>query len=232
MFVSVILLAAGKGERFKSRTPKPLARINRKPAILYSLESFSDNPNIQEIIVVANRANNNAIRALIKKYRILKVKAVVLGGRRRQDSVHNGLKAVDGTAEIIAIHDSARPFALRSCVDAAIIQARRFKAAILGVPVKATIKTIEFSGRSAIRVDKTIDRNRLWEIQTPQVFRKELLFEAYRRFGSESVTDDAMLVEKLGIKPHLVMGSYDNIKITTPEDLNVAEAIAKKWILG
>ena len=247
MYVTAIVLAAGKGTRFsrlnsssirggippqirkmiwaaKSRFSKPLVIINSKPIIAYSLLAFAHNPKIKEIIVVANALNKKGIAASIKKYRIGKVKKIVLGGTERQDSVYNGLKAIDACADLVIIHDGGRPFIGQKIITAAIKEAAKSGAAIVGVPVKATIKQAA-SGY----IEKTLNRDILWEIQTPQAFKKDLILRAFKKFGRMRVTDDAMLVEKLGVKPRLVLGSYKNIKITTPEDLIFAQAIAGKW---
>jgi len=231
MQVSAIVLAAGKGERLKSRFFKPLVKIGSRPLIAYSLATFAHDPKVKEIIVVANILNRKKIAAAIKKYRIGKVKKIVLGGKERQDSVYNGLKAVEASVGLVAIHDGARPFIQRPSIDAAIKEAAKSGAAIVGVPVKSTIKRVKGQG-ARVRVDRTIDRRRLWEIQTPQVFKKDLLRDAFKKFGRMRVTDDAMLVEKMGVRPSLVLGSYNNIKVTTPEDLIIARCIAKKWKAG
>ncbi len=250
MQVSAIVLAAGEGLRFKSKPPspkgfgglsavalakadKPLVKINSQPVIIYCLKTLSQHPQIDEIIVVANAKNSKDILSQINRYRIKKIKAVVLGGRIRQDSVKNGLKAIDGRADLVLIHDGVRPFIDKVMVSSLIREAKKTGAAILGVPVKDTIKKVTKSPSHKVTsnyiVEKTIDRNNLWEIQTPQVFKKEVILKAYEKFGKEEVTDDAMLTEKLGVKVSVVPGEYNNIKITTPEDLILAEAMARKW---
>jgi 2-C-methyl-D-erythritol 4-phosphate cytidylyltransferase len=229
MRVSAIVLAGGKGERLKSRFSKPLIRLKSKPIIAYSLIAFSKNPKVKEIIVVVNALNKKSIFALIKKQRINKVRHIVLGGKERQDSVYNGLKAVSDSADLVLIHDGGRPFIDVSVISKVIAEAAHSGAAIVGVPVKSTIKSVKVSKGQSVRVSKTLDRSRLWEIQTPQVFKKDLILRAFRKFGKASVTDDATLVEKLGVRPRLVLGSYNNIKVTTPEDLIIARTIAKKW---
>ncbi|MFH1269702.1 MAG: 2-C-methyl-D-erythritol 4-phosphate cytidylyltransferase [Candidatus Omnitrophota bacterium] len=225
MYVTAILLAAGKGLRLKSNVPKPLIKINSKPLIIYSLDTLGKHPGIKEIIVVANRRNLEEIQGYIRRFRLNKVKDVVLGGEVRRDSVAKGLKAIDGRTDLVLIHDGARPFIDNGTVSSLIKAAVISGAAIVGVPVKATIKKVK--GRKVNTVDKTLDRNNLWEIQTPQVFKKELILKAYKRFGNADVTDDAMLVEKLGEDVSVVRGTYNNIKITTPEDLILAGAISK-----
>jgi len=222
-YVTAIALAAGRGERLKSKVPKLLAKIGSKPVIIHTLEALSRNPSIKDIILVANAKNLREMTAWVKRYHIRKISSVVEGGARRQDSLGNGLKAVDSRTDLVLIHDAARPFIGKNLIDSVINVAKKSGAAITGVPVKATIK--KAFGKV---VDKTIERKNLWEIQTPQVFKKDLILKAYKKFGKIDVTDDAMLVEKLGGKVNIVEGSYSNIKITTPEDLVLAEAIAKR----
>ena len=221
--LSAIILAAGSGRRLGICVPKPLVKIDNKPAIIYSLETFNKHPGIDEIILVASAQNKAAIIRLIKKRSFKKIKVLCLGGKRRQDSVYNGLKAVSVSSNWVLIHDCARPFIGTKLITKVIAAAKKSSAAILGVPVKATIKSV----KSGLVVDRTVDRSNLWEVQTPQVFKKELILKAYYRYAKEDFTDDASLVEKLGAKVKMVQGSYENIKITTMEDLLLAEVIAK-----
>lgn len=231
MYVSAILLAAGRGVRFSPRISKPLVKIDSKPLIAYSLVALDRHPCIKDIIVVANALNKKDILKIIKQYGAGKVRDVVPGGERRQDSVRNGLEAIDSRAGLVLIHDSARPFIGKTDISAVIKEAKKCGAAILGVPVRATIKKSSslsahsFSGSPVVK--ETVSRDNLWEIQTPQVFKKGLISKAYKKYGRSPATDDSMLVEKMGIKVNLVTGSYANIKITTREDLILAEAIAK-----
>ncbi len=235
MRVSAILLAAGLGKRFGKKTSKPLVHVRGIPLILFSLKQLNVHPQVKEIVVVVNPLNYRQVNSLIKKHRITKAKKIVLGGRLRQDSVVCGLAQIDSKSGFVLIHDSARPFIRQKEISSLLLKARETGAAILGVPVKATIKKAARSVRSGsspngiakVVVDETLDRDSLWEIQTPQVFAKELIFKAYKRFGNCQVTDDAMLVEKSGARVSIVGGDYSNIKITTPEDLCFAEVIAK-----
>jgi 2-C-methyl-D-erythritol 4-phosphate cytidylyltransferase len=239
-----LVLAAGKGLRFNSRTPKALAKIRSKPVILYSLETLSAHSSLRDIIIVVNDRNSKAIEELVRRNALNKVRRIVRGGERRQDSVANALCVLENGCSLVLIHDAARPFVSRELISHLIQEATRCGAAIAGVPVKATIKRVvtkstpghkglagarscaqSHKDTSKIIVEKTLDRSALWEIQTPQVFKKELILEAYKKYGRPDATDDAMLVEKLGKKVSIVLGSYDNIKITTPEDLVLAEAI-------
>ena len=224
--LSAIILAAGKGKRLNATVPKPLVEIGNKPAIIYSLSSLNKHPEIDEIIVVLSLANQDKIIKVIKGFNFRKIKAFVIGGRRRQDSVLNGLKAVSKNSDWVLIHDSARPFIDSKSIKKVILAAKKNSAAILGVKPKATIK---FSHKRNI-VSKTLNRDKLWEVQTPQVFKKSLILEAYRKYSKSNVTDDASLVEKLGKRVVVVEGDYRNIKITTAEDLLVAGLIIKRQL--
>ena len=222
--VSAILLAAGVGRRLNLSVSKPLIKIGRQPAIVYSLKQFNRHPDIDEIIVVVNAQNIAKVTRSIKPYHFKKIKGLVLGGLRRQDSVYNGLNSVDKNSSWVLIHDSARPFIESDAISRVIKQAKKHGAAILGVKLKATIK---LSGTSNM-VRQTLDRDKLWEVQTPQVFNKHLLLKAHRKYAKEDFTDDAGLIEKLGAKVKIVLGSYTNMKITTGEDLLLAQLIIKK----
>lgn len=252
MYVSAIVLAGGLGLRFsrpdsftvgggipthkskmiesgKSKIPKPLIKINSKPIIIHCLDTLSKHPYIKDIILVVNTKNSRSIISKIRQYHIGKIRQVVKGGRRRQDSVINGLNAIDGRTDLVLIHDAVRPFIDKETLSSVIKEAKRCGAAIVGVPVKATIKQVSSLKSQVLGryVEKTLNRDALWEIQTPQVFKKNLILKAYNKFGNLIVTDDSMLVEKLGIKVRVVLGSYNNIKITTPEDLIIAQAILR-----
>ena len=222
--LSAIILAAGRGKRLGARISKPLVKINNKPLINYSLQAFNKHPGIDEIIVVYAQKNKKQIVKAINNCSFKKIKSFVVGGPRRQDSVYNGLKKVSKKSAWVLIHDSARPFIDKTSISKVIKEAAKTGAAILGVPVKATIKSAFSSGI----VNKTIDRSNLWEIQTPQVFRKMLIARAYEKYLKENVTDDASLVEKLGRKVKIVEGSYENIKVTTKADILFAQLIAKR----
>jgi len=224
--LSAIILAAGRGRRLNTSVPKPLVKIGNLPVIVYSLRVLSSHPDIDEIIVVVNASNQQAISKALRKYSFKKIKAFVLGGARRQDSVANGLKAVSSNSDWVLIHDSARPFIDRESITKVIAAAKKTGAAILGVPVKATIKRV----KAGLLVDQTVNRANLWEIQTPQVFKKELIVGAYKKYSRGDVTDDASLVEKLGKNVRVVLGSDENIKITTRVDLLFAGEIARRHL--
>lgn len=222
--ISAIVVAAGRSNRFKGKVSKVLAKIDSKPVIYYSLFALNRHPEIDEIIVVVSPSNIKAIAGIIRRYKINKAKKIVLGGRARKDSVLQGLKSIGQDTNHVLIHDGARPFINNDIISSLIVAAKISGAAVVGVPVKSTIKRVNPS----LWVKETVNRDGLWEIQTPQVFSKSIILKAYRKLGGSKVTDDAMLVEKIGIKVKLALGSYSNIKITTPEDLIIAEAILRK----
>jgi 2-C-methyl-D-erythritol 4-phosphate cytidylyltransferase len=192
--------------------------------VLRSLLVLESCPRVKHIVVVAGKDNQSGISALVRSGNIRKVCCVVRGGRRRQDSVSAGLAQVPEQDRLVLIHDAARPFIDRSIVEKVIARASRTKAAICAVPAKATIKEVG----SGMYVARTFQRSRLWEVQTPQAFDKDLLLRAHKRFARTDVTDDASLVERMKKPVAVVMGSYANIKITTPEDAVFARALVSR----
>ena len=230
MIVTAIIPAAGLGLRLKSSIPKPLVKIAGKPILAYTLRALAKNSQIKRIIVAVNKAHLKAFEDVLNKFRIGKKTELVSGGPTRRDSVKNCLKNVSGDAGWVLVHDAVRPFVSEDLIGRLLKEALMSPAVICGVPVKATIKRVTGNGlreTDCYEVEETLERENLWEIQTPQVFRKELLLGAYKKGAGLTVTDDASLVEKSGVKIMLVYGSYFNIKITTPEDLVFAEAILK-----
>lgn len=224
MFVSVIVLAAGKGERFHSAIPKPFVKLAGRPVIEYCLRTFGSLRDVRQIICAASPEGNGRLQKMVSRLR-LPGWLIVPGGARRQDSVRNALRALDPRTDVVLIHDGVRPLVTRATVAAVIREAARSGAAIVAVPAKATIKKVVVKAGRA-RVKRTLRREELWEAQTPQGFRKDLIITAYA--GSRgSVTDDASLVERMGRAVAIVPGEYANIKITTPEDLSIAEALMK-----
>ena len=187
----------------------------------WTLSVFQKTKSVRGIILVVNAGD---IKKL-KNFRFSKIIKVVAGGEERQDSVYNGLKALPEEADLVIIHDGARPFVTPVIIEAAIRQARKRGATVVGVPVKDTIKRVK---PKSLTVNKTVDRDEIWVAQTPQVFKKDLIMLAYQKYGREKVTDDAMLVEKLGKPVEMLMGSYLNLKVTSPDDLVLAEAILSK----
>lgn len=220
--ITALVAAGGLGARMNLDLAKPLVEIRQKPIIVYTLEALAAHPLIDEIALIFNKDGLENARGFVKKYKIPKVARVIAGGATRKESVRNGLEVVDSKTKWVVIHDGVRPFVDEGSITRVIEGARATGAAVLGVPVKSTIKQADRN----LEVDATLKRETLWEIQTPQVFDRELVQMAYLRARHAAVPDDAALVELMGKKIKIVMGSYFNIKITTQEDLVFAEAIA------
>ena len=223
--VSVVIAAAGKGTRMGLEQNKQYVELLGKPLLARTIQVFEDSGLIDEIILVANMTEVEYCRENIAdRYGFNKIRCIVAGGATRQQSVFNGLKHISTDCSIVLIHDGARPFIGNDTIMDCIGMASECGAAIAAVPVKDTVKRADADGF----VDETVDRSGLWSIQTPQAFRCQLVLEAHRRAAEEGFegTDDAVLVERMGLKVRLVASSYYNIKITTREDLAIAAAIA------
>jgi 2-C-methyl-D-erythritol 4-phosphate cytidylyltransferase len=217
--IGTIIVGAGRSERMgKDKMFLPLAN---KPLLAWSIDVCQSYQPLSKIVIVLNNTNMNPGQELVRKQNWSKVASVCLGGKRRQDSVREGLKRLKG-CEWVIIHDGARPFITIDLIDAGLKSAIDTGAAVAAVPVKDTIKLSDSSGI----VTETLQRNHLWTIQTPQIFQYDILAKAYEN-SDDDVTDDASLVEKSGGKVKLYMGSYRNIKITTPEDWELAEILAR-----
>lgn len=222
----VVIVAAGQGKRMMSDINKQLIKLKGKPILFYTLNVFSKNPLIDEIILVVAKDEIETIKKeVIEKYNIHKVINIVSGGTTRQESVYNGLSCIKG-CEIVLIHDGARPFVDGRIISDGIKFARIYDACACGVIPKDTIK---IRGKNGISTE-TLDRNSLFLVQTPQCFKYELIFDCHKRLQIETkiVTDDTMVVETYGKNVYLYEGSYTNIKITTPEDIAFAENIMEK----
>ncbi len=223
--ISAVIVAAGKGRRMNSEINKMYMEIYRKPVLARTVQVFQDCDFINEIIlVVGSHEIVYCKQNIVDFYEFDKVKTLVCGGEERQNSVYNGICEADKNCDIILIHDGARPFVKEDNIIDSINAACEYGAASVAVPVKDTIKIADMEGFAA----ETLDRSRLWSIQTPQAFKYRLICEAHAKAGDDGFigTDDAVLVERLGYRLKLVMGSYDNIKITTKEDLALARALA------
>lgn len=222
---TAIIVAGGSGTRFGGKTPKQFLEILGKPLIIHTLERFEKCLDINQIVLVLPTAQTSNFLQIINKYCIRKLAKIVAGGKTRAESVLNGLKAVQANnADIIAVHDGARPLVTSEEISACISKANETGSAILVTAVTDTIKEI----KNGIIV-QTIDRNQLKRAQTPQCFRYEILKCAFEKADlSETATDESYLVEKLGIEVSVVEGSPKNIKITTQEDLKLAESLLKK----
>jgi len=224
MRVAAIVPSAGSGRRMHSKTDKPFIRLGKKEIICHCLRRLQNSSSISEIIVVASDKNIPRLKRLIIREGFSKVGEVVRGGRKRADSVLNGLSRVSGDIDLVLIHDCARPFLNQGLISRTLIAAKRYKASLSAVLVKPTIK--EASLKKSF-VKKTLERRFLWEAQTPQAFDKKLLIKAYQKAGkrASSFTDSASLVENIGKRVKVVKGEYGNIKITTAEDLILATTI-------
>lgn len=218
---TAIILAAGQGKRLGLGHNKMFYEF-AKPLLAYTIHPFEAHPDIDEILVVANQNEVEAIQKLIQKFQFSKVKVVLEGGKTRQDSCYNGVQACEESG-IIMIHDGARPFVTHEIISQSLKDALEFGASVVGVPVKDTTKLAMADGF----VSQTLERDKLWQIQTPQTFRSALIREGHTQAKADGFkgTDDASLIERLGHRVKLTMGSYDNIKITTREDLILAEKI-------
>lgn len=225
-FVSVIIAAAGQGKRMNCSINKQYLMLRNKPILAHTLQVFEKCMAIDEIIIVTHHDEMEYCQeTIVKFYNFKKVTAIVPGGDERQESVYHGLKAVDHRCDIVMIHDGARPFIKKEQVMHSIDGAIKHEAVGIGVPIKDTIKVVD-EGKNII---DTPDRKFLWAIQTPQTFTYNLLVQAHERAQQEGFlgTDDAVLVERMNKKVKMMMGSYDNIKITTREDLYIGEYILK-----
>ena len=216
---AAVIVAAGQSSRMEGldKTFAPLLGI---PLLAHTLDAFEAAPQIEAIVLVLSQASLERGSALVKERRFQKVCAICPGGQRRQDSVLAGLQRIP-PLPWVAVHDGARPCVTPDLIARGLEDAARFGSAVAAVPVKDTIKVVSRDGS----VLTTPDRSTLWAVQTPQVFRREALLDAYQRFADTTVTDDATLMELAGHLVHIYTGSYANIKVTTPEDLAIAEAI-------
>ena len=229
MTVAAIIVAAGKGLRMNEDVPKQYLSLEGRPVLGHTLLVFNTCDRIDEVFVVIpaedfDFCGKNVISPLGLQKRI----KLVSGGDRRQDSVYNGLKALDQKTDLVVIHDGVRPFVksdeLGACIDGAI----KFGACILGIPASDTLKRIDGAGI----INGTLDRENIWLVQTPQVFKYDLILKAHEAARRDGIsgTDDASLVERLGIEVRIITGNKNNIKITTQEDLAVAQAIIEKGL--
>ena len=221
--ICAIIVAAGESRRMNG-VDKLMAPLSGKPVLAWSIEAFQQNPRIDRIILVNNQNNLKPVECLRIERKWTKVAEVCIGGKRRQDSVAAGLKLV-GDCDWVIIHDGARPLVTQDLIERGIDAAKECGAAVAAVPVTDTIK---LAGNDQYVIE-TPPRSNLWAIQTPQIFRFSVIKEAYEQAGG-NVTDDASLVEQIGNKVKLYLGSYDNVKITTPHDLAIAELLIKKYV--
>lgn len=221
----VVIVAAGTGSRMKKDINKQFIKLKNKEIVAHTIEKFYNSENIDDIVVVIREDEEGYFNKNIKeKYGFTNIK-VAHGGNERQDSVFNGIKMLKKECDVVLIHDGARPFVTDDIIKRSINKANEHNAIVVGVKVKDTIKVVSDNGN----IVDTPNRSYLWAVQTPQVFKYDIITKAYEDAYNNNYygTDDAMLVERIGYNVKMIEGSYNNIKITTQEDLEFGEQILK-----
>jgi 2-C-methyl-D-erythritol 4-phosphate cytidylyltransferase len=228
--VSVIVPAAGSGSRLGGSVKKQFLPLNSKPVIVHTIQRFEHCPDVDEIAVAVPEEAIVEMEKLVSQYRLHKVHWVIVGGKKRQDSVARALsKLVLKESDIVLVHDGVRPFVEPKRISHLIKACREYGAAVLAVQPKDTIRRSKGGGF----FDQTLDRSALWLVQTPQAFKAGILLKAFERAKKEKFysTDEAALVERLDVKVKIIEGSFDNIKITTEEDLELGTLILERWAM-
>jgi 2-C-methyl-D-erythritol 4-phosphate cytidylyltransferase len=224
---SAIIVAAGEGKRFNRAIPKQYLLLNNHPVLYYTVKKFMESKFVNEIILViaGKYLNKSILTECIPKGSNKQVK-IAIGGKTRQDSVYSGLQNISEDNNIISIHDGVRPFVKSGQIDQSIKMCENYDGVVLAIPCVDTLKKVE----DFVIVD-TVDRGNIWQVQTPQTFRREVIIEAFKKARQDNFTgkDEASLVERLGAKIGVIEGSRENIKITLHNDLKLAEAIIKYW---
>ncbi|MDT8862316.1 2-C-methyl-D-erythritol 4-phosphate cytidylyltransferase [Alkalihalobacillus sp. MEB130] len=220
----VVVLAAGSGKRMKAGKNKQFLELSGEPLIVHTIRLFSEDIYCEEVVLVVNPNEVQMMKDIVKEYHLTKVTSFVSGGQERQHSVKNGIDSISDD-QIVLVHDGARPFVKKEVIHQLVEKANKMGAVTVAVPVKETIKKVV-----AEKVVDTLNREELWSIQTPQAFQLSLLKKAHMQAEKAGMmgTDDASLVEWLGQDVAIVEGDYQNIKLTTPEDVLFAEAILKE----
>ncbi|WP_069999889.1 2-C-methyl-D-erythritol 4-phosphate cytidylyltransferase [Cellulosilyticum sp. I15G10I2] len=227
--VSVVIVAGGSGKRMGLAIKKQYILLKEKEILAHTIEAFENCEFINEIILVVAEEDIDYVQEnIVIRYDLNKVKKIAAGGSERQDSVYNGLLKVDRDTNYVMIHDGARPFISKKVILNCLKKAKETGASIVAVPVKDTIKICDTKTH---QVEQTPNRDTLWAVQTPQIFSFELLMKAYQHAKANhlQVTDDSMIVEALGKEVYITQGEYTNIKVTTAEDLIIAEAILNEF---
>ncbi|MDD5706882.1 MAG: 2-C-methyl-D-erythritol 4-phosphate cytidylyltransferase [Kiritimatiellae bacterium] len=222
---AAIIVAAGRSERMGANLDKAFLSLGPRPVVAYSMMAFQACPDISEIVLVVRREQVAASKGMAQMFGISKLRRVVHGGVRRQDSVQNGLAELAPETRCVAIHDAARPLVTPELISETVRSALKHGS---GVAAKHIVDTIKYVEKGTV-VTKTMDRSKLWAVQTPQTFKIELLKQAYAKLAErgETVTDDAAAVEMLGEQVRLVEWTQPNLKITVAEDLTVAAALLR-----
>jgi len=225
---AAIITAAGAGIRMGSDQPKQFMELEGRPLLAVTVERFELSPDIDGIVLVVPPDKVDYCRGeIVKKYDLIKVKKVVAGAERRQDSVRLGLEATEGHFPLVLIHDGVRPLVPPDLISRIVRAANQYRAVIPALRARETIKEADEAGL----VVKTHDRRTLWLVQTPQAFRYEHILEAHRlafEQNWEEITDDALLMERTGVPVKIIEGSEENVKITTPQDLELARFLLGK----
>jgi len=221
--IGIIIPAAGQGKRMGAGINKQFLSLMGQPILAHTVRLFENSSYVSEIVIVGAKSDVEVIGEIIHRNKFEKVVAICKGGAQRQDSVHAGVRALSPTIQRVVVHDGARPLLTLEALDRFLKETEEFSAAIMGIELKDTIKQVDFSGK----VIETLPRERLRAVQTPQIFDRGILEEAHRHALSLGYygTDDASLLEWMGHPVQMVEGSQENIKVTTPEDLWLAERI-------
>ena len=226
--VIAIIPAAGIGARMRSDQAKQFIDLCGKPILAVTLNHFQKCSLVDKIVVVVSEDDvDYCNREIVDRYQQSKVCMVVAGGKRRQDSVRKGLESVGDLCKWVLIHDGVRPLVTAGPIERVIKAAKKFRAVITGLPVKETVKELDDQGM----VSQSVHRSHLWLIQTPQIFQFEDISLAHQKAiqdGWEEATDDAFLIEKMGIPVKIIEGEENNIKVTTPQDLDIARFLMSK----
>jgi 2-C-methyl-D-erythritol 4-phosphate cytidylyltransferase len=226
MKAQMILASAGVGKRLKSQQPKPFVLLQGRPLFTFALQAAQASPAIDSVILVGHPDGLNRFEQICLEDGFDKVKRIIAGGSERCDSMYNGIQQLDPDTELVLIHDGARPFVTPEMIGGALAACRDEAAVITAVKIKPTIKRVDEKSQTVL---ETVPRHDMWEVQTPQVFKKGIIEQAYQRWqenrGTFIPTDDASLVEQMGERVKIFPGHDHNIKITTAEDLDIAEAI-------
>lgn len=230
MKVVALIAAAGLGKRMNAKISKPFIPIFGKPILAYTIEKFEQCKFIEKIYLIVNQEERDfCSKDIILKYNFSKVQELIEGGETRQDSVYNGLKVLDPDTDIVVIHDGARPLVEETIIQESIEAAQEYGAAIAAVPLKDTVK----KSRKDFFINETLNREEIWRAQTPQTFKYDIILSAYHQSYKEKffATDDAAIVERYGHKVKMIIGSEENIKITTPFDIIIAENFLKRGFM-
>ena len=218
---AVIVPAAGQSSRFgDSRRKKPFIELKGRPVWVRAVEMFSNRDDVKQLLIVVSPEDMEFFKEKFRPNLAFMAVEIVAGGKQRADSVKNALARVKADIDFVAVHDAARPLVVKQWIDKVFVAAEQSGAAILASPISSTIKRVENG-----RIVETVPRDKLWAAQTPQVFRRQLLLDAYARWDGSEATDEANLVERIGHPVTIVEGSPLNMKITTQEDFKMAEAL-------